>query len=230
MNSSLFWCIVGIIGGAIISLLISSFFYFIGKKRTCLTYNIMTFCLISNKSIKIKGLEIKYNSQEIENLYSSTITIKNTGNSIIEKKDFVHSFPLSVSTDGYFIIDDSYNENFIFINNTSVTNNDEINKIVIDIDYIPKREIQTFTFIHTENIFFSGKLKDGKIIQIFDKSKYEEKYGVIIDFTVNFIRIFMVILSIYNFFIGNILYGVLILCLDLFPIICEKIIVKNFKI
>lgn len=33
MDSNLFWCIVGIIGGAIFSLFISLFFYLIGKKK-----------------------------------------------------------------------------------------------------------------------------------------------------------------------------------------------------
>ena len=83
MNSNLFWCIVGIIGGAIFSLLISLFFYFKGLNKKRLTYDIKTFCIISDKINQINGLDVKYNSTEIENLYSSTVTIKNIGNSKI---------------------------------------------------------------------------------------------------------------------------------------------------
>lgn len=52
-----------------------------------------------------KKLEIKYNSTEIDNLYISRITIKNIGNSIIEKHDFAN--PISIFTHGQFIKDSS---------------------------------------------------------------------------------------------------------------------------
>lgn len=103
MNSNLFWCIAGILGGAIVSFFISYVFYFKGLTRKRLTYDIKTFSIVSNKINQIKGLEVKYNSTEIENLYSSTITIKNIGNSIVKEQDLVPSCPISLSTSGQFL-------------------------------------------------------------------------------------------------------------------------------
>ena len=42
MNSNLFWCVVGIIGGAIVSFIISLLFYFLGIKKKRLSYEINT--------------------------------------------------------------------------------------------------------------------------------------------------------------------------------------------
>ena len=65
MNSNLFWCIIGIIGGIIPSALVSYFFYKKGLNRKRLAYNIKTFCIISDKINQIKGLEVKYTSKEM---------------------------------------------------------------------------------------------------------------------------------------------------------------------
>lgn len=74
MNSNLFWYIIGIMYGTITSGLISLFFYFKGLKKKHLAYNIKIICIISDKVSQINGLKYYYN--EINNLYSSTITIK----------------------------------------------------------------------------------------------------------------------------------------------------------
>lgn len=97
MDSNLFWCIIGIIGGAIFSLIITIIFYIIGKTRKRISYNIKTSCLISSNTNKINDLEIKYNNKKIDSLYLSRIKIKNTGNTIIEKSDFSTTNPLTVN-------------------------------------------------------------------------------------------------------------------------------------
>ena len=107
MNSNLFWCIIGIIGGAIVSFIISLLFYFLGIKKKRLSYEINTICLISNNINQVKGLKVKYKSNKIDNLYSSKITIKNIGNVSIEKQDLATNYPLSISTNGQFLLNKS---------------------------------------------------------------------------------------------------------------------------
>lgn len=172
MDSNLFWCIIGIIGGAIFSLLISLLFYYVGLKRKRLTYNIKTFCIISNKINQINGLEVKYNSNVIDNLYSSTITIKNIGNSIIEKQDFAPLCPLSVLTNGKFLVDESNGINLFPLNKANNVyplfeineDNGACNRFVIAFDYISKKEELTCSIFHTGEISVKGELKDGKFL------------------------------------------------------------------
>lgn len=64
----------------------------------------------------IDELEIKYNTHKIKSLYSSSIVIRNTGNSIIDKNDFALSNPLSFITNGEFLIN-SKNQSSLFTSN-----------------------------------------------------------------------------------------------------------------
>lgn len=165
-NSSILWGIVGLVGG----LLISSFFYFIGKKRTKLSYDIITTTLVSCNATKIKDLNIQYKEKPIYNLYTSTLKIKNIGNCVIETTDFAPSDPLSLLTDGEFLIGEDTTTQILTENDFNrVTPIMEINdnicrKSTIKFDYIAKNEIISCTVFHTGSICISGKLKDGIII------------------------------------------------------------------
>lgn len=156
------WCILGITGGAIVTV--------INNKRKRLTRKMFTINLISEKVSSINGLEIKYNSQSIKNLYSSTIQIKNTGNTTINNVDIPKKKPLSIYTDGIFIIDklnmqfpNSNNENDIqvtFNKNEKGTSSSAI----IDFEYISPKQVITITLLHTGNISLGKwKIKDGKV-------------------------------------------------------------------
>ena len=161
---SLFWCIIGIAGGAIVTI--------INNKRKRLTRKMFTVNLISEKVSTINGLEIKYNSQSIKNLYSSTIQIKNTGNATINNVDIPKKRPLSIYTDGIFIIDklnmqlpNPNNENDIhvtFDKNEKGTSSSAI----IDFEFLSPRQIITITLLHTGTISL-GKwmVKDGKVLE-----------------------------------------------------------------
>lgn len=171
MDSNLFWCIISIIGGAILGFITSLLFYYLGIKRKNLIYDVKTFCLISDKINQIDGLKITYNSNEISDLYSSTIIIKNIGNSIIEEQDLAPSCPLSISTDGKFLVDQSNGMSLFPLNKATnihpvftVNENNICNHIVISFDYIPKKEELTCSVLHTGKISFDGFLKEGKII------------------------------------------------------------------
>lgn len=161
--TSFFWCMIGIIGGAVVG--------YISKNRKRLSRKICTVSLISGMASKINGLEISHNSIPIKNLYSSTIQIKNNGNTLINNSDIPAKCPLSIHTDGIFIIDeqsmqlpDINNENDIHI--TFETNESGLPSIAtIKFDFISKKQLITFSLLHTGNISF-GKwlLKEGKVL------------------------------------------------------------------
>jgi len=178
MDENLFWCIIGVIGGAIVSYFISYFFYFKSIKKKRLTYDIKTFCLVSDKVNNIEGLELKYNSVEIEDLYSSTITITNIGNSIIEEQDIVSSCPISISTSGHFLKAkhdsiNSYPKNKVTEYILSYNENSDVcNYVEFNFDYIPQNAIISFSVFYIGDINFNGALKDGEIIS---PDAYEKK-------------------------------------------------------
>lgn len=174
MNSNLFWCIIGIIGGAIISFIISYFFYSKGIKRKSLIYDVTTTTLIAKKIVQVDGLCIKFKSKQLNNLYISTINIKNNGNTIIEPNDFAPSAPLSLTTDGEFLIT-SGNEIKIIPENTynnihllMEKDGDNICKEAnIQFDFISKKDTILCTVFHTDPcVHISGKIKEGNIRHI----------------------------------------------------------------
>ena len=166
MIGNLFWCIMGISGGAFVSLI----FYLLGLKRKTLVYNLTTTTLISKDASQLENLKIKYNKSKITTLYSSTIEIQNTGNTIIEKTDFSLSNPLAITTNGEFILnkdgkikqgkESSSNIFFVLDDNNSQNSS---KRAFISFDYIPKKETISLFVFHTEPIHFTGKLKDGKM-------------------------------------------------------------------
>lgn len=171
MDSNLFWCIASIIGGAISSLIISSFFYFLGLKRIRISYKIKTCCIIPDKINEIKELKVKYKDFSINNLYLSTIFIKNIGNTIIEPTDFVYSDQLGFITNGNFLTNEI---KFLSSNIThqvcptfkSERNSNVYNTILLNFDCISKKEEISCLLIHTGEISLIGTLKDGKRINI----------------------------------------------------------------
>jgi len=207
-NSNLFWCIIG----ALFSLFISSLFYFIGIKRKCLTYSIKTFCLVSNKINQINGLEVKYNSNVIDDLYSSTITIKNIGNSVIEKQDFAPSCPISISTNGQFLVDESNTTNLFSSNKANNVNisfntseNNITNNIIICFDYLSKKEELTCSIFHTGKISFDdGVLKDGKILTPAQYKKRKKILKYLLESIVYVIFILIEYIILHMFYISTI--------------------------
>lgn len=172
-----FWCIISILGGGILTAILS----LITNKKKQLSYKIDTYNLISKKVNNISGLEIKYNSLPIENLYSSTITIKNTGNKSIHSGDIALISPLSVNTNGKFILanDSSQIPNlskkeYDIQLHPQIIKNSICSKILIAFDYIPSKGTISFSLFHTGDISFTGTIKDGNIINS-NKNIYSSK-------------------------------------------------------
>lgn len=178
MNPNLFWCITGILGGAVLSFIISHHFYVKGLKKRILTYNISTSEVIKNYYIKnLDDIIIIYNSNIIDKLFVSHIRIKNIGNTIIEKQDFIPSHQLSISTSGIFIrLPKDKELNFFNQENDIHLNfNEENNCITLDFDCLCKTSLIYLTILHTDNINFDGILKDGKIISSTELGKIQNR-------------------------------------------------------
>lgn len=213
LYSNLFWCVIG----AVISFLISLLFFYIGSKRKHLSYNIKTSSLVSNKINQISGLEIKYHSNDIKNLYYSTITIKNIGNSIIEKSDFSSPYPIVFLTSGQFLVDISkqnvispkIKQSLISYKGASTNNTDKCNILTINFEYLSKKQELNFTVFHTENIKFCSIIKDGKIVNEAKINSRKKRFSNIIN-QVPFI-LYFVLGFILGFLICEVVF--LILCL-----------------
>lgn len=193
MNPNLFWCILGIIGGAFFSLIISLFFYLKSINKKQLTYEIQTICIVwVEKAQQINGLEIKYNSQETENIFYSTLTIKNVGNTVIEKNDLSPSHPLSIYTDGEFFINkcNEVKPSFLNVNISPIfkTDGKSCNKMNIEFEYIPKKQKIICHIFHTGYIEVKGLLKDGKIV-IPQKNEIKKKIKCLIN------QVFLIIIG-----------------------------------
>lgn len=167
INSNLFWCIIG----AIISLFTSLIFYIVGLKRNKLTYNIGTYFHFTNSNGKLNGIRLMYKSDVTESISASIITIKNIGNTTIEKQNFAPSHPLSIYTTEKFLIDQEEGFKFFSYNKSNdvhpifnLNENGNCNHIIIDFDYISTKDTLSCYILHTGNISFGGVLKDGKII------------------------------------------------------------------
>lgn len=172
-DSSILWGIIGLVGGAIISAIISYIFYFKGIERKKIAWKIDTTCLISNDANKIKGVDIKYNSSSIENLYCSTIQIKNIGNTIINLEDIATNSPLSIHSKGQIMFDKQinskllkdYNENNIQLNFES-DKSGMCSNVVINFDFLSKKQTITFSLIHTtKKVDFNGVIKGGEVFE-----------------------------------------------------------------
>lgn len=166
-NSSALWGIIGLIGGFIISY----FFYSKGIKRKCLIYDITTTAIVSENVTHIKELSIKYQNNPIHNLYISTISIRNAGNTVMEPDDFAPAAQLSLATNGEFLTasdneiklipENSYNKISLLMDNTE---ENICKKAQIEFDYISKKDIILCTMFHTTpSLHITGKLKEGDI-------------------------------------------------------------------
>lgn len=207
MNSNLFWCMCGIIGGSVLSLIISSCFHYFTPNKKRISYGIKTFPIVSeNKHNKDKDCSIPLNE---ETMYRSKIIIRNSGYTFIEQNDFVQSRPISLSTDGKFIID---NQNIFSFECNDYTNistkfNEKrpTNHVVINFDYLAQDDTITGSFIHTGNITFDAMLKDGSITNSYILTKCKSWVIKLIEFYCQAFILFFVIWAIMAFILYTIL-------------------------
>lgn len=197
-NSSVLWGITSIICGFFFSLL----FYLIGREQKKVLFNSSLELIINDDVFNIDNLSIKYNNIEIKNLHKSTVTIKNIGNTTIEKDDFSINNPLLIKTGGIILSD--YSDMRKISHNTSTVkwtfkplSEENASALIIDFEYIPKKGEISFSILHTDYIDIDGILKEGRIIE----------QHTIMDILINLIKI---IWSCVKYFIIGCLIGALL--------------------
>lgn len=162
---SLLWCIIGIIGSAITSFI----FYQKGITTKKIIYTIKSKTLITSKQSNIKGLKILFQNNLIEDLTSTTISIKSVGKDNIEMSDLANSSPLCIKTTGKFLFEDNidaaltYNSNLSNQIKLSIT--EDLSTINLEYEYFKHNDLVTFNLLHTGDLTISGELKKGSITQ-----------------------------------------------------------------
>ena len=165
-SSNLFWCIMGIIGGAILSAIISFVFFVLSKRRRKISYTKHTYKVIMDELPKINELEIKYKGNDVTDLSYSQIEIINSGNETLELDDFPKSKHLSINTKGQFFIN-TPDELEIASSNNAITIDVIIispQKIEINFDYFNPHDKIILNILHTNDINVNGNIKGGKLI------------------------------------------------------------------
>lgn len=170
INSNILWSLISIIVSIICSIGFGYLFYKLALKKKSLTYEITTTCLISKGIADIGGLNVNYNSSNLDSLYRSKIKIKNSGNTIIDKNDIASKAPISLSTKGSFLFDTQILQLSNDENNIQLKFKTDEHGIcptaIIDFDFISKKQTVEFSILHTKNIKLNGRIKDGDIIEI----------------------------------------------------------------
>lgn len=172
-NSNILGNIISLVGGGIIT-------YFFTKhpiSKYKLIYKKETSYLLSNTMIQNCGISIQHDNCEIDNLYLSKITIYNKSGYKITPNDFMSDDYIKLSTDGkIFPLDlDVNNSQEVNDSNDITINLIQGNQVHINIKILRPHSSFSFSFFHTNDIKFSGELKEGNIYEY--KSK-KNKYPI----------------------------------------------------
>ena len=164
------WFVAGIIV-TVVSILAT-------KKTKKIGYDINTQKLITQNIADIKGLEIIFNGNAISNVTATNLIFYNLGSDIIEPTDFASTDPLTIKTDGEFLLSGNINS-FITesdkISNLSLSliNTDEVK---IDFEFWRKKAKTKLTLLHTgTEIEIRGTLKTGTV-QDMEKNNKRSKW------------------------------------------------------
>lgn len=195
MSNPIIWLIslFCTVGGFLIALLSIK-----TKTKILSVYSKRTEIIRAGKS-QIQGLEVKYENRIIENLYSSNITIWNSGNEIIKKEDIVKNCQLAVKTianngdilDAYIVGKTEKTNEF------SIIYQDET-KVVIDFDYVEPKDGFSLQVIHTGNCGLACDIKimGGKMIRYRRVSRGNGEKGKIFSFIASIMLLLFLVISI----------------------------------
>jgi len=161
-NSTIFWGIAGIIGGFIVS----AFFFYVGKEKKSLVYQISTSNLITDEINSTPGLKISVGDEPAVNVISTTITFVNRGNRTITSSDFASLSPLQIISSEHFFNAEHIDVGYIKTRNKAINPRIDViekNKIIIEFEYLkPKQEFE-ITVLHDGELSVGGDLKNGGI-------------------------------------------------------------------
>lgn len=165
-DSSAFWGIAGIVVGLIVSIA----FFFIGRKRVLLEYDVISTELIANKTSCVPGLDITFRGEVVSDLTMSKVKIYNHGNCEISPLDFDSHNLLRLTPTGrlFFSQTDSVPSHTEYI--TEFFRSDNTLFILL---YLPPKESLTITVFHSGEISVLGELRTGllqKYYTIFERT------------------------------------------------------------
>ena len=161
-ESNIFWGVSGIIGGFIVA----AFFFYVGKAKKSLTYQISTSDLITDEINSTPGIKISVGDEPAANVISSTITFSNDGNQTINSSDFASLSPLQIITSEHFFNAENIDISYIKTRNKSLNPQIDVyekNRIIIGFEYLkPKQEFE-ITVLHDGKLSVGGDLTSGTI-------------------------------------------------------------------
>lgn len=155
-DSNAFWGMAGIIVG----ILVATFFFVIGKKKTLLQHRSTATPLITNKMAEIPGISITIHGQPVKNLVSTTIKFRNLGNQPIASTDFVEQDKLRIVLTGELYSYDVSKGNQKLVPTLDSVDNKTIN---IAFENLKPKQYFTVTILHDGSSDVFGELKTGEM-------------------------------------------------------------------
>lgn len=173
-ESSIFWGIAGIVGGFIVA----AFFFYVGKAKKSLVYQISTSALITDEINSTPGIKISVGNEPAVNVTSTTITFINGGNQTINSSDFASLSPLQIITSEHFFNAENIDVSYIKTRNKALNPKIRViekNRIIVEFEYLkPKQEFE-ITVLHDGELSVSGDLKTG-ILQSYNSALKTSEY------------------------------------------------------
>lgn len=170
-----FWSVGGFFIG-LVGFIAAVVFYFNGKSRKVLEYQISRYFLIFGEEVNIPGIKILYDDKPIQDLISTTIRFINTGNQTIDSNDFAKQAPLCVTCSGQFY---GFQRGYQIVadNPSSFPTINMLNEqsIKINFDFLKPQQKLRITFLHSGDLSVQGELKNGKIVDTTPVEPWKKK-------------------------------------------------------
>lgn len=195
--------IIGIVGGAIVGLIITHVYYRLQKRRRELCWSEDNTNLIKGYSSLFEKLEIQYEGQQIENLTVSKIAFWNNGNETIDHEDIAIPPYIWPRIEDTKILDVQVVAASTVGNRFEAINMPDHFIIALKFDYLDPQQGAVIQVIHTSvaiaPLMVGGEVKGVKDIQF--KSKRPDFWSQVPRFFIYFYAIWVVVLlgiAVYN--------------------------------
>ena len=170
----------------LVGFVISLFFYRMSTKRKILSYSIERFTFISSDQTALPGIVLTYYDKEIDELYSTNITIYNSGNCMIEPTDFSIKQPLSIEITGEILHEDEQSLHAYILEQSEGDMQLSIKEekgsnicLLVDFEFLRKKDEISLNLLHTGNVNIKGKMKDGVIKSTDSNNELRRKTEII---------------------------------------------------
>lgn len=153
-ESSLFWGVVGIVVG----FLISTIYYLIGKERISMKHHITSKSIITKETLEAAGVNLVFDNQPINQLIETTVKFTNSGNRTIEPLHYAIKEPLGIYVLGHLFRYSVWAENRNSIPDIEPIDND---KYKIEFDFLKPKQAFSIKLFHDGAVDVFGELRFG---------------------------------------------------------------------